>query len=124
MTNPEPAGYVPPPGAPLVTQADRWQWQYRATRALAAILDARPGLPAITWTLNQTGSLAGQVNGGNLPPEVRAPLVDPGSLCRAGLPRGAETCGAWMCRMHRRRASGAPYVTSSLLGELVYASRP
>jgi hypothetical protein len=69
MTHPEPAGHVPPPGTPVVTQADRWQWQYRATRALAAILDAHPDVPAITWTLTQTGSLAGQVNGIGIPPE-------------------------------------------------------
>jgi len=68
-THPEPAGYVPPPGTPLVSQADRWQWQYRATRALATILDVNPDLPAITWTLTGTGSLAGQVNGIGIPPE-------------------------------------------------------
>jgi hypothetical protein len=36
---------------------------------LAAILDAHPELPAITWTLSCTGGLAGQVNGIGIPPE-------------------------------------------------------
>jgi hypothetical protein len=71
MTEPDPGitGYTPPLGTSLVTQADRWQWQRRAVRALAAILDAHPELPAITWTLASTGGLAGQVNGIGVPPE-------------------------------------------------------
>lgn len=70
MTDPSgDAGYTPRPGTPLVTQADRWQWQYRAVRTLAAILDTHPDLPAITWTLGSTGGLAGHVNGLGVPPE-------------------------------------------------------
>jgi hypothetical protein len=71
MTEPNPGvtGYMPRPGTPLVTQADRWQWQRRAVRALAAILDAHAELPAITWTLTAAGGLAGQVNGIGVPPE-------------------------------------------------------
>jgi excisionase family DNA binding protein len=40
MTHPEPAGYVPPPGTPLVTQAGCWRRQRETLRLLAGILDA------------------------------------------------------------------------------------
>jgi hypothetical protein len=73
MTDPElPAGYRPPPGTPLVTQADRWAWQRRAVSALAGILDVHPDLPQITWTVGPMGSLSGQVNGLAPAEEVRA----------------------------------------------------
>jgi hypothetical protein len=73
MTTPElPPGWTPPPGTPLVTQADRWCWQRRAVRALADILDAHPDLPQIAWTIGPTGALAGQVNGLAPAGEVRA----------------------------------------------------
>jgi hypothetical protein len=73
MTDPElPPGYRPPPGTPLVTQADLWAWQRRAVRALADILDANPGLPQVTWTIGPTGSLNGHVNGLAPAEEVRA----------------------------------------------------
>jgi hypothetical protein len=49
---------------PLVTQADRYQWQRAAVRELAAILEAHADLPAITWTIGPTGSLKGSVISG------------------------------------------------------------
>jgi hypothetical protein len=73
MTDPELSpGWTPPPGTPLVTQADRWSWQRKAVRALADILDAHPDLPQIAWTIGPTGALAGQVNGLAPAEEVRA----------------------------------------------------
>lgn len=65
MTDPDDIGpgYVPPPGTPLVTQADRWSWQRKAGRALGDILDAHPDLPQIVWTVGPTGGLTGQVGG-------------------------------------------------------------
>jgi hypothetical protein len=48
---------------PLVTQADRFGWQRAALRELAAMLEAHPGLPAITWTIGPGGALAGRING-------------------------------------------------------------
>ncbi len=73
MTNDELSpGWSPPPGTPLVTQADRWGWQRKAVRALAEILDAHPDLPQIAWHVGPTGSLAGQVNGLAPAEEVRA----------------------------------------------------
>jgi hypothetical protein len=48
---------------PLVTQADRYQWQGAAVRELAAILEAHADLPAIMWTIGLTGSLKGTVIG-------------------------------------------------------------
>lgn len=48
---------------PLVTQADRYQWQRAAARELAAILEEHADLPAIIWTIGSTGSLKGAVNG-------------------------------------------------------------
>jgi hypothetical protein len=53
-------GWTPPPGTPLVTQADRWGWQRKAVRGLADILDAHPDLPQIVWTIGPTGALARQ----------------------------------------------------------------
>ena len=51
-------------GVSWVTAADRERWQLQAARELAAILDAHPGLPLITWTVSPAGgSLAGQVTG-------------------------------------------------------------
>jgi hypothetical protein len=47
----------------LVTQADRFQWQRAAVRELAAILEAHPSLPAITWTIGPGGALSGRING-------------------------------------------------------------
>jgi hypothetical protein len=47
----------------LVTQADRFQWQQAAVRELATILEAHPGLPAVTWTIGPGGALSGRVNG-------------------------------------------------------------
>jgi hypothetical protein len=47
----------------LITQADRFQWQRAAARELAAILEAHPGLPAITWTIGPGGALLGRING-------------------------------------------------------------
>jgi hypothetical protein len=41
MTNPEPAGYVPPPGTPLVTQADRWQLSGDTQHRSLSINEAR-----------------------------------------------------------------------------------
>ena len=73
MTHPEPsAGWTPPPGTPLVTQADRWSWQRRAVRALADILDAHPGLPQVAWHVGPTGALTGLVSGFAPAEEVRA----------------------------------------------------
>lgn len=47
-----------------VSGADQWRWQRQAAAELAAILDAHPDLPPITWTVGPAGSvLAGQVNG-------------------------------------------------------------
>jgi hypothetical protein len=46
-----------------VTQADRFHWQQAAVQELAAILEAHPGLPAITWTVGPGGALSGRVNG-------------------------------------------------------------
>jgi hypothetical protein len=48
---------------PLVMQADRFHWQRAATRELAAILEAHPGLPAIAWSIGPAGALAGRING-------------------------------------------------------------
>jgi len=51
-------------GAPEIIQADRARWQRRAAGALARILDAPPGLPAIAWTVGPAGCvLAGRANG-------------------------------------------------------------
>lgn len=62
-----------PASRPPVTQADRFHWQRAATRKLAAILEAHPGLPAITWTIGPAGALSGRVNGLTAPAaEVRA----------------------------------------------------
>lgn len=74
MTDPDDIGpgYVPPPGTPLVTQADRWSWQRKAVRALGDILDSHPDLPQIVWTIGPTGGLTGQVNGLAPAKEVRA----------------------------------------------------
>ena len=47
----------------LVTQADRFHWQWAAVRELAAILEAHPSLPAIVWTVGPGGALSGRVNG-------------------------------------------------------------
>jgi hypothetical protein len=45
-----------------ITQADRSRWQQRAAAELAAILDARPEIPVIAWTLTASGgALSGQV---------------------------------------------------------------
>ncbi len=47
-----------------ITRADRERWQREAVRELAAILDAHPGLPLITWAVGPAGgSLAGRVTG-------------------------------------------------------------
>lgn len=47
-----------------ITRADRERWQRDAVRELAAILDAHPGLPLITWAVGPAGgSLAGRVAG-------------------------------------------------------------
>lgn len=51
------------PSRSLVTQADRFHWQRAAARELAAILEANPGLPAITWTIGPGGAISGRVNG-------------------------------------------------------------
>src|SRR5260370_29285523 len=73
MTHPEPAGHVPPPGAPLITQADCWRRQRETLRILADILDAHPDLPAITWTVSWLGGVTGEVYGLGMPPdEARA----------------------------------------------------
>jgi hypothetical protein len=69
MTHPEPAGSVPLPGAPLITQADCWRRQRKTLRVLAGILDADPGLPAITWTVSWLGRVTGEVFGLGMPPE-------------------------------------------------------
>jgi hypothetical protein len=69
MTHPEPAGSVPLPGAPLITQADCWRRQRETLRVLAGILDADPGLPAITWTVSWLGGVTGEVFGLGMPPE-------------------------------------------------------
>jgi hypothetical protein len=70
MTDPElPAGYAPPPGTPLVTQADRWRRQRETLRVLADILDAHPDLPSICWTLGSNGGVIGDVVGLGMPPE-------------------------------------------------------
>jgi hypothetical protein len=62
---------------PLVTQADRWQWQRQGARELAAILDAHPDLPQIGWQLGYIGGLVGEVIGMGLPPEqARATFTD------------------------------------------------
>jgi hypothetical protein len=44
-------------------QAARFRWQRAAVRELAAILEAHPDLPAITWTIGPGGALSGRVNG-------------------------------------------------------------
>jgi hypothetical protein len=73
MTHSEPAGSVPSPGTPLITQADRWRRQRETLRALVGILDAHPDLPAITWTVSWLGGVTGEVFGLGVPPEqVRA----------------------------------------------------
>jgi hypothetical protein len=73
MTNSEPARHIATPGAPLITQADCWRRQREALRALAGILDAHPGLPAITWTVSWLGGVTGDVLSLGVPPEqVRA----------------------------------------------------
>lgn len=73
MNDPEfPPGWTPPPGTPLVTQADRWGWQRKAIRALAEILDAHPDLPQVAWTIGSTGALTALVNGLAHADEVRA----------------------------------------------------
>jgi hypothetical protein len=70
MTDPGPhTGYTPAPGTPLVTQTDRWQWQRRGARTLAAILDDHPDLPSISWLLGYMGGLVGEVIGLGVPPE-------------------------------------------------------
>jgi hypothetical protein len=47
-----------------ITPADRERWQRDAARELAAILDAHPGLPPITWAVGRAGgSLAGRAGG-------------------------------------------------------------
>jgi hypothetical protein len=47
-----------------VSQGEQALWQRRAAAELAAILDAHPDLPVITWTAGPAGSvLAGQVSG-------------------------------------------------------------
>jgi hypothetical protein len=69
MTHPEPAGHVPPPGTPLVSQADCWRRQRETLRVLDGILDAHPGLPAITWTVSWLGGITGEVFGLGIPPE-------------------------------------------------------
>jgi hypothetical protein len=69
MTDPEPAGYVPLPGTPLVSQADCWHRQCETLRVLADILDAHPDLPAITWTVSWLGGVTGEVFGLGVPPE-------------------------------------------------------
>jgi hypothetical protein len=73
MTHPEPAGYVPPPGMPLITQADCWRRQRETLRALGEIIDAHPDLPAITWTVSWLGGVTGDIIGlGKAPEETRA----------------------------------------------------
>jgi hypothetical protein len=73
MTHPESASSVPPPGVPLISQADCWRRQRETLRALAGILDAHPDLPAITWTVSWLGGVTGEVLGLGVPPEqVRA----------------------------------------------------
>jgi hypothetical protein len=52
-----------PAHRPLVTQTDRFHWQRTAARELAAILEAHPELPAITWTIGPGGALSGRING-------------------------------------------------------------
>jgi hypothetical protein len=50
--------------AAWITQADRERWQRDAVGELAAILDAHPGLPLITWAVGPAGgSLAGRIAG-------------------------------------------------------------
>lgn len=50
--------------SPAISQSERARWQRRAAAELAAILDACPGLPCISWTVGPAGSvLAGQVSG-------------------------------------------------------------
>jgi len=47
-----------------IGHGERALWQRRAAAELAAILDAHPDLPVITWTVGPAGSvLAGQVSG-------------------------------------------------------------
>jgi len=47
-----------------IGRGERARWQRRAAAELAAILDARPGLPVIGWTVGPAGSvLTGQVSG-------------------------------------------------------------
>jgi hypothetical protein len=47
-----------------ITQADRERWQREAVRELAAILDAHPDLPLITWAVGPAGGgLSGRVAG-------------------------------------------------------------
>jgi hypothetical protein len=46
-----------------ITQADRFHWQRAAVRELAALLEAHPGLPAITWTVGPGGALSGRIIG-------------------------------------------------------------
>ena len=58
MTDPEPAGHVPPSGTPLISQADCWRRQRDTLRALAAIHDACPHVPAITWTVSWLGGVS------------------------------------------------------------------
>jgi hypothetical protein len=49
---------------PGITWVGRSFWQRQAAAQLAAILDAHPDLPAITWTVAPAGSvLTGQVSG-------------------------------------------------------------
>jgi hypothetical protein len=47
-----------------ITRGERAAWQRRATRELAAILNAHPDLPIIAWTVGSAGSfVVGHVNG-------------------------------------------------------------
>jgi len=100
-----------------ITQGERAWWQRRAAAELAAILDACPDLPCISWTVGPAGSvLAGQVSG--LAPSARVREVF--GAWRSALAEPGEhqmSAGAVWLHAASRRHEVKVRLTATVLGE-------